>query len=367
MTATESTARALLALVAPGREPDPRIVTDWDDLLDIADYHLLLPLLHARLEPLASQIPSPAAARMTLAHLESAAHAAMLERELGALRAAFSDAGIPLISFKGLPLGDRLYGDATLRPTCDVDLIVREADLDAARDVVTRRGWQPRHRFEIHEDFERRVGGIDLELELHWNSQRRGEFALPEARLWEETVEHEGARLFTLEMALLGMVLHATRHYFLPYRLLVDIAWAVEGWRDRLDWPTLTALAEEVGATPLLATLLAVVERDLDVQLPAAPGLDAVARSRWVRIALGRLEPARLLGPRRFPVLDRYLVPALVGAPIAPRLFFEDLVRTPEQIAYIYRLPRGSRWVPLYHLARPLLLTRKYLGRLLSR
>lgn len=367
MSTPETTAQELLSLVSPLREPDPSVVSSWEALLDVADYHLLLPLLHSRLASRSAQIPTAATTRMTLAHLESAAHVAMLARELDSLRSHFSSAGVPLILFKGLALGERLYGDATLRPTCDIDLIVRESDLGVARELVARLGWSARHRFEIHEDFERHVGGIDLELELHWTSQRQGEFALPEARLWEETDEHEDVRLFTPEMTLLGMVLHASRHSFLPYRLIVDIAWAVEGWRNEMDWRRLGALASEVGAAPLVATLFALVERDLGVRFPVDSDFEPIARSRRVRLALARLDPARLLGERRFPVVDRYLVPALVGARIAPRLLIEDLVRTPEQIAYIYRLPRGSRWVPLYHLARPLLLTRKYLGRLLSR
>lgn len=54
---------------------------------------------------------------------------------------ALSDANIPCIPFKGTFLSQDLYGDPCFRRPGDVDLIIREADLDACIDALAGLGY----------------------------------------------------------------------------------------------------------------------------------------------------------------------------------------------------------------------------------
>lgn len=352
----------LLRLLRPLPAPPPEAAPAWKALLAAAERHRLLPLLHQRLRETVPAPPADVSARLRAAHTECAAHQAILGAELARLTSGFDRAEIPLIVFKGLPLARALYDDPTLRPSGDIDLIVRREDQERATTLIQNLGWEPGYRYQIHTDFRKRSGGLEVVLELHWNSQRAGEFQLPEPLLWagSEPATHRFAR----ETELLTLMLHTGRHAFLPYRDVVDVAWAIHRWQGQIDWARFDRLADRVGARPLVALLCALCARDLGVPLPPLPALVRAARGRRTRLALRLLPTRRLLGPRRAASLDRYLILLLIGAWRPALLAAADLVRTPEQMAYIYRLRDRRHLIPLAYLARPILLLRKYLRRL---
>ncbi len=58
------------------------------------------------------------------AYRYNAVNALLLTTELEKILAALEENGIPVIPFKGVTLGERLYGDAALRESGDIDIIV---------------------------------------------------------------------------------------------------------------------------------------------------------------------------------------------------------------------------------------------------
>lgn len=365
---SRSPVACLLALVSPSAPPPLDVPeTDWAALLALAETHGLVPFLHTRLASVASALPSHVRATLHQAYMTNAAQAMLFEYELTDVQARFKTENIPLVAFKGVPLAKTLYGDAAVRPTVDVDVMVREADLDRSRALLEQAGWTPNHLWQIHYNFVKEVGGAEVLLELHWTSQREGEYPIPPERFWEEAHEGPNGWEFSHEMTLLILVLHTVRHQFEPYRQLVDVAHAVTQWNNTLDWQRVVTLAEEAGALPMLATVLALVHHDLGAPLPPHAALLKQMNSAGVRLATRYLSATHLLGKRWFPALDRYLAPVLSGAWQPARLFLQDFIRPPDQLAYIYGLQPGSRLVPLFYFLRPFLLAGKYLRRILSR
>jgi hypothetical protein len=361
-------ASALLQLVSPLHTPllaPPE--TDWTALLALAEEHGLAPLLYTRLETALHALPDATQAALHRAYMTNAAQAMLFEHELSQVIALFRAEDVPLVAFKGVPLAKTLYGDAAVRPTVDVDVMVREADLDRSRALLEQAGWTANSLWQIHYNFVKEVGGAEVLFELHWTSQREGEYPIPPERFWEEAREGPNGWAFSHEMTLLILVLHTVRHQFEPYRQLVDIAHAVALWNETLDWQRLVALADEADALPMVATVLALVHRDLGAPLPRHDALLREIGSKRVWLTTRYLSPAHLLGKRWFPVLDRYLAPVLSGASQPARLFLRDFVRPPEQLAYIYGLEPGSRLVPLFYVLRPFLLAGKYLRRIVER
>ncbi len=367
-----SAVAVLLALVAPDaphldRAPE----ADWPAVLALAEEHWLAPLLHARLEGVLAALPEPVRAALQRARTDSAAHTMLNEWEQAAVLRAFQAEQIPLLLFKGIPLARQLFDDPALRRTCDIDVIVRAADLPTSRRLLEANGWTPREAWQSFTDknldYVKDINGTATVLEVHWSTQRPGEYDLPEARLWAEAVETEEGWLFTREMTLLALVLHTVRHAFRPYRQLVDIAHALARWNEELDWPRLLSLAAEANAVPILATVLALVHRDLGAPLPHHPALRQRLLSRRIQMTI-RLLPASQILLRPSPgQIERYGIPLASGA-WRPALFFiTDLLRTPRQIAEIYNLSERSPLIPLYYLLRPFLLLQKHLWQRLVR
>ncbi len=362
---------ALLQLVSPTPSELDSLTTDWEALYDVAARHSLAPLLHARLEPILDRLPPPVRESLHRARTESAAQIMFFEFELMQIVQTFRTKKVPLIVFKGIPLARQLLHDPALRPMIDIDVLVRGVDLVASTHILNEMGWEmpdTANPFQTKAyDLNKEVAGAPIRLELHWSNQRKGEYDLPEERLWQETIETDEGTLFTPEMALFTLVLHAARHSFRPYRQLVDIAHAVALWNDTLDWERVVALATEANALPMLATILALVRRDLNTPMPKHESLARYLDRRRIQLTIRFLSPQRLLYGQKIGILDRYWVPVASGAWQPAKFFLADMLRTPKQIAHIYDLPPDSPLLPLYVIFRPFLLARKYLQRVLSR
>lgn len=353
-TPAVSALSTLLRLV----RPSPDTVTlpptfDSAAFYEIASRHFLCPLVNARLGGAAKQLPADVQTRLSRDQVVSAANTMFYEAALAEVTQLFRAAGIPLAAYKGIPLARQLYGDAALRPTGDIDVMVRPDDIARARALLEANGWTFQRAWEIHHNYSKEFWDKAVILEVHWVSQRAGEYHLPPERFWEECREGAEGWEFSPEMTLLIITLHAARHSFVPYRQLVDIAHAVALWGKTLDWQRVAALALEADALHIVAIVMALVHRDLGVPLPDHPLLARMARSRRTRLALHYLSPKRLLETPMFSALDRYIVPAITGAWGPARLLFHDLLPPPELIEYRYGVPANSPLVPLYVMARP--------------
>jgi hypothetical protein len=344
----------LLKVVSPYPHPVTLPPTfDGEGFYDIASRHYLCALVNARLGSAAKQLPGEIQAQFSRDQHISAANTMFYEAGLEEVTELFYTAGIPLVAYKGIPLARTLYGDAALRPTGDIDVMVRPDDLGRTRQLLEAHGWEFQRAWEIHHNFAKEIWGKEVILEVHWVSQREGEYHLPPERFWEEIHPTATGWEFSPEMNLLIITLHCARHSFTPYRQVVDIAHAVAQWGNTLNWQRLMDLAMEADALHIVAIVMAVVHRDLGVPLPDHPLLTRLMQSRRVRLALRYLSPRRLLDKPMFSALDRYIVPAITGAWGPARLVLHDLLPPPELIQYRYGIPANSPWVPLYVLGRP--------------
>lgn len=344
----------LLRLVSP--YPDAVTLPptfDGEGFYDIASRHYLCALVNARLGNAAKQLSGTIQAQLSRDQHISAANTMFYEAGLQEVTELFHTAEIPLVAYKGIPLARTLYGDAALRPTGDIDVMVRPDDLERTRTLLEANGWEFQRAWEIHHNYAKEIWGKQVILEVHWVSQREGEYHLPPERLWEEIHPTENGWDFSPEMTLLIITLHSARHSFTPYRQVVDIAHAVAKWGDSLNWQRLLDLAMEADALHIVAIVMAMVNRDLGVPLPEHPLLTRLIKSRRVRLAVRYLSPRRLLDKPMFSALDRYIVPAITGAWGPARLVLHDLLPPPELIQYRYGIPANSPLVPFYVIGRP--------------
>lgn len=222
---------------------------NWSELLDQAELHGITPLLHQHLKQTPS-ITIPDRIHTTLADLarSSLVWNLYLRHELLRLLALFNQAGIPVIPLKGLYLADLLYGDAALRPTSDLDLLVRTQDLQASQQLleaagctkladaeqgadyhvsfVTTDGTRGPVLIELHRDLgERHVAGLDIESvwssasPITWEDRTIWTMAIPDLFLYT--------------------CLHAVKDGLASLRSLLDIALLLERYGRNLPWQDL--------------------------------------------------------------------------------------------------------------------------------
>src|SRR5262249_11107658 len=113
--------------------------------------------------------------------------------ELLRLLGEFQKNYIQVAVFKGVVLAEMIYGDISLRELSDLDMIVREADVPRAEDILTAEGYRPDFpdrdlrsaflRYQGQYAFRNKQTGMSVDL--HWSLSSKGEvFPIRSKEIW---------------------------------------------------------------------------------------------------------------------------------------------------------------------------------------
>lgn len=253
---------------------------DWERLWSLGHVHDVIPLLSESLPGvLGEAVPGEWLERARRRRFVTLNANARLGETLIRVLAGLTDAGIDAMPVKGLVIAERLYGSLSLRPAADLDVLVRPADLPAARDVLRELGFAqravPGFKALTHE-FHDPAWGIGsgpehIRLELHWALWSDSERRLGTVGLWERAVpamllDHP-VRVLSAEDTLLHLAIHRTRSA-LRLRWVVDIAELLRHQGAGLDWPTYLERARLAGARTASWVVLGLARDLLDGPLP---------------------------------------------------------------------------------------------------
>ena len=339
----------------------------WPRLFDRAEAHGVVPLAARSLAALGwPDVPSPVRAAFEAARRINAARNALVARALGRVLEGLGRVGVPVIPLKGVALSESLYGDAALRVSADLDVLVPRECVARAWTVLDELGY-------VMAGHEERVEASELGLllesnieyafaspeaagcpvELHWDIAWRwphGPAAI--ADLWADARPRpfRGAPALALgpEWELLYLAVHAARHRWESLKWLVDIHEICR--RGGLDWAKVRAKADRFGLTDALEISLRASAVLFDTPIPssgparALPGWLALfpATPDPLDIWRGALYPARLFA--RPSEKLRYLARVL----LVPTLAERRLIRLPARLRALYYplrpLRLGGRW-----------------------
>lgn len=315
--------------------PDERVFTSWVAehvrrlpwawMLARAKHHKTAALLVARtraadIEPTLDEPTRRAFADVdteTKTKLEKAA------RTLAFLTELYAEHGIPFFLVKGPHLSERIYGDATLRPFNDLDVVVHAEQIEHAERLLRERGYflyRPPsiERYLTPDGTDKRGtptvshGALMTALnahhrhltmvlmpddprfpvELHWHLTAPGVLHVDEHALWEAieptTLGGVPTRVLTLEATLVHVAVHAMQQPPLGFKLLhlADVVWLLNRFGDRVDPARLFALADAWGADRHVQCAIDAARAIFPFPLPAAADtLDD--GGGWTRACLG--------------------------------------------------------------------------------
>jgi len=339
----------------------------WSRLFDQAEAHGVVPLAARSLAALGwPDVPAPVRAAFEAARRINAARNALVARALVRVLEGLDRVGVPVIPLKGVALSESLYGDAALRVSADLDVLVPRECVARAWTVLGELGY-------VMADHEERVDASELDLllesnieyafaspeaagcpvELHWGIAWRWPHSAPAiADLWADARPRPflGAPAHALgpEWELLYLAVHAARHRWESLKWLVDMHEVCR--RGGLDWEKVRAKADRFGLTEVLQISLQASAALFDTPLPSGP--PARALPGWLDlfpatpvpldIWQGALYPARLFA-RPFDKV-RYLARVL----LVPTLAERRLIRLPDSLRALYYplrpLRLGGRW-----------------------
>jgi hypothetical protein len=197
-----------------------------------------------------------------------------LARRAAARRAAqaLQLGGIPFVIFKGVVLGEEIYGDLSLRGFHDCDIMVPRERVDEAFGLARELGYAL-VQFDHVRDYVRlgaHAAGMvhpdGTSLDLHWSIAP--DMLEPEriATIWEHCRPSggdsylPGLRL-SPEMTLIHLAKHFHSHQYTSIKPLVDFYVAARSLRESLDVDEIRNTARALDLLPFVDIAVALCER----------------------------------------------------------------------------------------------------------
>jgi hypothetical protein len=255
---------------------------DWIELIRLAMRHDVMTLLYRNLQQVCpDSVPENILGPLGARHRERAREAQRRVEALVRITSLFEEQGILAVPYKGPALAQRLYGDLSLRGFGDLDIMILERDVPRAKELTQLLGYEVMFLNDTVQLAEHVRANRELifsnpsdgaQLELHWR------FALQSLCVKDdpgrflqyfERIGLGGSQVLSLplEVYLLILSLHATKHKWRQLKLICDIA-EILG-HNSVDWNYVIREAHDLGLERMLAVGVLLAEAPLEAVIPA--------------------------------------------------------------------------------------------------
>jgi hypothetical protein len=201
--------------------------------------------------------------------------------ELLRLLDEFQKNSIQVAGFKGVVLAEMIYGDMSLRELSDLDIIVHQADVPRAEDVLTAQGYRadfPGRDFRsaflgYQGQYALRNKRTGTSVDLHWSLSAKGEaFPFRSEEIWArlEEVMLCNRTIPTLARDDLALYLaaHGTKEGWRYLKWVCDFAEFLRKYRN-INWEAMLDRAERSHSSRPLQLALVLASRLLGAPAPA--------------------------------------------------------------------------------------------------
>lgn len=347
---------------------------DWKLFTRLAVDHRVFPLAYKALS-LAAPEAVPAAEAETLRNLyfSNLARNLSLGKELLRLLEAFQASGLDVVPYKGPVLAESAYGDAGLRQFTDLDILVREGELEQAVFILRGLDYGPplpddpsrlKRLVLVLRDFVfMRPNGPGL-VELQWRLTQRYHPVFHEGgRVWrrlrKESLAGVTVRTLSWPDSLLVLCLHGLYHSWPILQMVSDVAQTAAS-ASALDWPALVEDARRQGGLRILLLGLLLARDLLGAELAGdvlkAAGRDPFLQGLAARVSSGFFETSSYLTKARsFFFLETRLIDGLGNR---ARYLWGRLSTPNEEDPQALALP--AAFYPLHPVFRLVRLFKKY-------
>lgn len=345
---------------------------DFDYLASFLDWVRLLPLVGTRLcDDFGDLVPDSFHARTRERASTNRRTGDLLSMLTGMLVQEFEEAAIPVMPLKGSTLATAVYGDAGLRSTMDIDLLVRREDLERGVERIVARGWTPPTdplrvdglpQLHYHMAHSRHaLPPVELHWRLHWYESRFSEDMLARARRGGS-----GGLRPTPDDGLVAALVFFARDAFFGLRLASDVA----AWWDAFAAEITPTAVESASETypelrPTLEVASLIAHRLVGLPRELVPA--SAFKSRRGRLAAPLVNWTGA-GTNSEHFIDSGFVDLLLTPRHGGRAFVKrELMPPVEVIADTYHVPESARLriepLRIWHAAKLLL---KYSRRFLA-
>lgn len=235
------------------------------------------------------------------------------------IKQQFKEAGIRFFVLKGLVLSQLLYGDFSIRQSCDIDILIEPVNSFKADQIFRKLGYTNRANYIIREKdipiIQKRahdIGYVNAEkgvcFECHFRvKENEYLFNVPFEALWERRqtirIQKHDFDFFGLEDLLIYLSMHGAHHHYARLHWLMDVSMLIQTYT--FDFDRLLKQAKNLNCERVfcVSILLACEMLDRPVPMPVKSAFEkdkvAVSIKNWCLLAISaRQKPLRkLLAP----------------------------------------------------------------------
>ena len=257
---------------------------DWSYFVGLARRHGVVSLLYHNIHPaFEAKIPAPVLDNLRHYVQDNARRNLLLTSKLLQILSQFEQQQIPVMPFKGPALAMELYSDIALREFVDLDVLVHEPDVPAAKQELKALGYildddfgdkeEHDQAHDLYNHFFTAQDGTHA-VELHWRLAKPHFAHLSNTfSFWEDC---EPARFFNLtirrpcpENMLMYLCAHGARHRWTRLAWLVDVAEFLRVY-PTIDWTYILDQSARQRSTRVLLIGMALVHEMFGIELPEA-------------------------------------------------------------------------------------------------
>lgn len=259
-------------------------VSDWPQLLRIAQRHRVVGLLQRNLHDAGITPSAACAGELATAAAQQARQNLRYAAEALRLQEALSQRGISVLFVKGASLAKLAYSDLSLRHSKDIDLVVRPAEVQAAQSVIlaaayrrVRPGaafdeptrWQ--QHLKRYKECEFIHTTLGIQVELHWRLTDNPHLSppLPAPTDAQRVMLSTAGALNTFppDALFVYLCVHGAQHAWMRLKWLADIA-ALCAAANPDDLRRRYILAQTWGVERCVAQALGLCQRLFGTRLP---------------------------------------------------------------------------------------------------
>ena len=329
---------------------------DGSGLRDLAKHHGLLAPLAKLLRENAPLQTSEILVSWREELRSQAILALSLTAEMILALARFADLGIEALVTKGPVLSARCYGEPGQRQYSDIDLIVREKDMQRVTEAMTALRYSPRvplraiqaSKFPGEYVFRK----PDTQLLIEFHTERTFRYhpePLPIEKLFQRStfvgVDLREIPALSVEDELVLISIHGAKHFWAKLMWIADVAALIS--RQSLDWDRAFTIAREVGADRMLRLGLGLAMNVLGAIVPQQIAAEAHSDRAVRRLTRQIIRQLQAGEPESMGLLERAAFRVKMRGSLLPGL------------AYLLRLtlsPTEEDWTPEKEGSRPLFL-----------
>lgn len=197
---------------------------DWSSIYVIARYNNLLALLYYKLKSHKISLPAEWEEKLRDSYLACSRKDIQRHKQLCELIKTFNDNGIEHIILKGSHLAEKVYIHSLLRPMCDIDILVKDEDIEKAFTILISKGYYNdsqhgnsnivRDVYVHHYPLLEKNGSFPVELHRYlFESNKLKNLDLVWLRVHEVSIGGKISKVMTNEDLLIYVALHGLKEH----------------------------------------------------------------------------------------------------------------------------------------------------------